>query len=141
MAGAFAVVLVYLHGRLWRGAGLGLIAAILVGFNQNLLLRMQEATPTTLVLCGVLAALLGYGWHERVMVESARPWGWAGPVIWAVAGGLALGLALLSLGGLALITVPIVLLHQYYLRAAFVPSSQRARAMLVAQPAGQSRIG
>ena len=56
---ALAVVLVYLHGRLWRGAGLGLTAAILVGFNQNLLLRMQEATPSTLALCGVLAVLAG----------------------------------------------------------------------------------
>ena len=41
--------------------------------------------------------------------------------------GLALGLALLALGGLALIIVPIVLLHQYYQRAAFVPASQRGR--------------
>ena len=99
MAGGLAVVLVYLHGRLWRGAGFGLTAAILVGFNQSLLLRMQEATPATLVLCGVLASLLGYGWHERVTAESGRPWWWAGPVIWAVIGGLALGLALLALGG------------------------------------------
>jgi len=127
MAGVLTVMLVYLHGRLWRGAGLGLTAAILVGFNQNLLLRMQEATPTTLVLCGVLSALLGYGWHERVTAESARSWWWAGPVVWAIAGGLALGLALLALGGLALIVVPIVLLHQYYLHAVFVPSSQRTR--------------
>ncbi len=117
VAGAVMVVLVYLHGRLWRGAGLGLTAAILVGFNQNLLLRMQEATPTTLVVCGILAALLGYGWHERIAAESARPWSWAGPVFWAVAGGLALGLALLSLGGLAFIAIPIVLLHQFYLSA------------------------
>ena len=126
VAGALVVVLVYLHGRLWRGAGLGLTAAVLVGFNQNLLLRMQEATPTTLVVCGVLAALLGYGWHERMTAESARPWSWAGPVFWAVAGGLALGLALLSLGGLALIAIPIVLLHQYYLSASLASSSQRS---------------
>ena len=66
VAGGLVVVLVYLHGRLWRGAGLGLTAAVLVGFNQNLLLRMQEATPTTLVVCGMLAALLAYGWHERM---------------------------------------------------------------------------
>ena len=64
------VVLVYLHGRLWRGAGLGLTAAVLVGFNQNLLLRMQEATPSTLVVCAILAALLGYGWHERMAVNQ-----------------------------------------------------------------------
>jgi 4-amino-4-deoxy-L-arabinose transferase-like glycosyltransferase len=113
VAGAMAVVLVYLHGRLWRGAGLGLTAAILVGFNQSLLLRMQEATPTTLAVCGILAALLAYGWHERAMAESVRPWSWGGPIMWSVAGGLALGLALLSLGGLALIIIPIVVMHQY----------------------------
>ncbi len=41
-----------------------------------------------------------------------------------MAGGVALGIALLALGGLALLTVPIVLLHQYYLRAASAPLSQ-----------------
>jgi 4-amino-4-deoxy-L-arabinose transferase-like glycosyltransferase len=126
MAGAIMVMLVYLHGRLWRGAGLGLTAAILVGFNQNLLLRMQEATPTTLVVCGILAALLGYGWHERMAAESARPWSWAGPAFWAVAGGLALGLALLSQGGLALIVLPILLLHQFYLSASSPSSTRRS---------------
>jgi len=125
IAGALTVVLVYLHGRLWRGAGFGLTAAFLVGFNQSLLLRMQEATPATLVLCGVLASLLGYGWHERVTAESARPWAWAGPIFWAGISGLALGLALLTLGGLALITVPIVLLHQCYQRGALTSSSRR----------------
>jgi 4-amino-4-deoxy-L-arabinose transferase-like glycosyltransferase len=124
MAGALMVVLVYLHGRLWRGAGLGLTAAILVGFNQSLLLRMQEATPTTLVVCGVLAALLAYGWHERMAGESARPWSWAGPTFWAVAGGMALGVALLSLGGLAFIAIPIVVLHQLYLSASSASSTR-----------------
>jgi hypothetical protein len=127
VAGGLAVILVYLHGRLWRGAGLGLTAAVLVGFNQNLLLRMQEATPNTLAFCGVLAVLLAYGWHERVITESTRPWPWAGPVVWAIVGGLALGLALLALGGSALIAIPIILLHRYYLRAAFPPSSRGAR--------------
>lgn len=125
VAGALVVVLVYLHGRLWRGAGLGLMAAVLVGFNQNLLLRMQEATPNTLVVCGILAALLGYGWHERMAVESARPSSWAGPAFWAVLGGVALGLAFLSLGGLAFIAIPIVLLHQFYVSASSASSSQR----------------
>ncbi len=126
IAGALAVTLVYLHGRLWRGAGLGLTAAILVGFNQNLLLRMQEATPATLALCGVLAVLLAYGWHERLSGEALRPPVWVGPVATTVAGGLAMGLALLSLGGLALIVVPIMLLHRYYLRAS-QSASQAAR--------------
>ena len=106
VAGGLAVVLIYLHGRLWRGAGLGLTAAILVGFNQSLLLRMQEATPATLAVCGILAALLAYGWHERAMAESLPPWSWGGPLICSAAGGLCLGLALLSVGGLALITIP-----------------------------------
>jgi 4-amino-4-deoxy-L-arabinose transferase-like glycosyltransferase len=126
VAGGLVVVLVYLHGRLWRGPGLSLTAAVLMGFNQNLLLRMQEATPNTLVVCGILAALLGYGWHERMAVESARAWSWAGPGFWSVIAGVALGLALLSLGGLALIAIPIVLLHQFYLSASSASSSQRS---------------
>ncbi len=117
LAGGLIVVLVYLHSRLWQGAGLGLTAAVLVGFNQNLLLRMQEATPNTLVVCSVVAALLGYGWYERSAFQSARPQSWAVPALRAAAGGAAFGLALLSLGGLALIAIPIVLLHQYYLSA------------------------
>jgi len=127
VAGALAIVLVYLHGRLWRGAGLGLTAAVLVGFNQSLLLRIQEATPSTLALCGVLATLLAYGWHERVTSESTRPWPWASPIVWAVAGGLALGLTLLTLGGIGLMVIPIVLLHQYYLRGTMMLSSRRTR--------------
>jgi 4-amino-4-deoxy-L-arabinose transferase-like glycosyltransferase len=128
MAGGLAVILVYLHARLWRGAGLGLTAAVLVGFNQNLLLRMQEATPSTLALCGVLAVLLAYSWHERVTAELMRPWPWAGPTAWAAGGGLAMGLALLVMGGLALIAIPIILLHQFYLRGAAPPTPPGARA-------------
>jgi 4-amino-4-deoxy-L-arabinose transferase-like glycosyltransferase len=130
VAGSLVVMLVYSHGRLWCGARLGLTAAILVGFNQNLLLRMQEATPTTLVICGVLAALLAYGWHERTAAESARPWSWAGPAFWAVAGGAALGLALLSLGGLALMAIPIVLLHQFYLSASSASPAHKSLTRL-----------
>jgi 4-amino-4-deoxy-L-arabinose transferase-like glycosyltransferase len=127
VAGALVVVLVYLHGRLWRGAGFGLTAAILMGFNQSLLLRMQEATPATLVLCGILASLLAYGLHERAAAELKRPWHSANPLVWAVTGGLTLGLALLALGGLALVTVPIVLLHQCYQHSAPLSSSWRVR--------------
>ena len=127
VAGALAIVLVYLHGRLWRGAGLGLTAAFLVGFNQSLLLRIQEATPSTLALCGVLATLLAYGWHERVSNESTRPWRWASPIVWTVAGGLAFGLTLLTLGGIGLLVIPIVLLHKYYLRGTTTPSPPRGR--------------
>jgi len=126
VAGALAIVLVYLHGRLWRGAGLGLTAAVLVGFSQSLLLRIQEATPSTLALCGILATLLAYGWHERVTSESSRPWPWASPFTWAVAGGLALGLTLLTLGGIGLVVIPIILLHQYYLRGSTTVASRRS---------------
>lgn len=130
IAGGLVVVLVYLHGHLWRGAGLGLTAAILVGFNQNLLLRMQEATPNTLVVCAILAALLAYGWHQRLAVESTRAWSWAGPTFWSVTGGTVLGLALLALGGLAFITLPIAVLHQVYLSASWASSSQRSSTRL-----------
>ena len=98
MAGVAVVILVYLHGRLWRGGGMGLSAAILIGFNPSLLLKMQEATPTTLALAGATASLYCYGWHQRSSADSVRPWPWAGPIFWAVAGGLSLGLSLLSIG-------------------------------------------
>jgi 4-amino-4-deoxy-L-arabinose transferase-like glycosyltransferase len=126
LAGVVTVMLVYLHGRLWRGAGLGLSAAILVGFNQSLLSRIQEATPATLVLCSVLAALLAYGWYERVTVESGQHWRWKSPVLWAIIGGLSLGVALLSMSGLALIIIPIIAFHQYYLRSIFKSSSRHS---------------
>ena len=124
LAGILAVVMVYLHGRLWRRTGLGLSAAIFVGFNRSLLSRMQEATPATLVLCGLLAALLAYGSHERATAESKRHWWWASPVFWAISGGLSLGVALLSMSGLALIIIPIVAFHQYYLRSVSRSSSR-----------------
>jgi hypothetical protein len=128
VAGVAVVILVYLHGRLWRGGGMGLSAAILIGFNPTLLLTMQEATPTTLALAGVIASLYCYGWHQRTSADSARPWPWAGPVFWALVGGLSLGLSLLALGGFGLIVIPVVMLHQLYLRAgASSPASPRPR--------------
>lgn len=116
IAGGIVVVLVYLHGRLWRGGGVGLAAAVLVGFNQELLLRLQVASPSTLALAGALAALLCYGWHERTVTESAGPWPWAGPTFWSVAGGLALGFSLLAMAWVGLLVIPVVVLHQFYLR-------------------------
>jgi hypothetical protein len=129
-AGVLVVVLIYLHGRLWHGPGLGLIAAVLIGFDQNLLRQMQGATPTTLALAGVLGVLLCYGWYQRVTSESsgADTWCWGGPVFWAVLGGLALGVALLSVGLFGLVVVPVVLLHQAYLKAsAFSGGRSRGR--------------
>ena len=145
VAGAAIVVLVYLHGRLWRGGGMGLAAALLIGFNPNLLLRMQEATPTTLALAGAVGALLCYGWHVRASEESVRPWPWAGPVACAVAGGLSLGLSLLSQGGFGLIVIPIVMLHQVYLKSGIavlaIPSiADPGRvARLAAEPGSRRR--
>ena len=126
LSGVVAVALVYLHGRLWRGPGLGLSAAILVGFNHSLLSRMQEATPATLMLCGVLATLLAYGWHERVTCRARRILAVGGPShSGRCVAGFSLGIALLSSGGLPLIVIPIVLLHQYYLRGDLRPRSRR----------------
>ncbi len=107
-AGALVVMLVYLHGRLWSGMGLGLTAAVLTGFNRDLLVQMQQATPTTLGLAGLIAALLCYGQSLRAGARGS--WGWA------VLGGLALGASLMALGLFALIGVPVVLLHQAILK-------------------------
>ena len=117
IAGAAAVVLVHLHGRLWRGTGLGLAAAILVGFNQDLLVRIQEATPDTLGMCGASAALLCYGWHERSMSGTAGEAWWSSPRMWAVNGGFALGLTILAIGSAVLLVIAVVVVHQYYLAA------------------------
>lgn len=102
-AGALVVILVYLHGRLWLGRGVGLAAAILTAFNHELLSQMQQATPTTLGLAGALAGLLCYG-HFLVGTEPRRRG-------WAVLGGAAVGASLMSEELLALWTVPIILLH------------------------------
>lgn len=124
-AGAALVILTYLHGRLWRGPGLGLVAAVLTGFNPLLLDQMQGATPTTLALATTSAALYAYGRHLRVGAGPARPWGRDGGLAWAVVGGLALGASLLTLGGFGLCTAAVVALHQAYLRAGD-PSERRS---------------
>lgn len=126
VGGILVVVLVYLHGRLWHSPGLGLIAAILMGFNRNLLIQMQEATPTTLGLAGTLTALLCYGWHLRAGAD-ARLWGWAGTASWTTLGGLSLGLSLMSLGPFGLITIPVILLHQVYLHTEPSPGGRSGR--------------
>ncbi|QEH31855.1 hypothetical protein OJF2_03220 [Aquisphaera giovannonii] len=115
IAGTFIVMLAYLHGRLWRGGGVGFAAALLVGFNPNLLLRMQEATPTTLAVAATVAALLCYGRHLRATRDLIRSDPWARPAFWAVAEGACLGLALLTLDGFGLVVVPIAALHRLYI--------------------------
>ncbi|MEO6809229.1 MAG: hypothetical protein ABI353_08985 [Isosphaeraceae bacterium] len=117
-AGVLVVMLVYWHGRLWRGAGLGLTAAVLTGFNRDLLVQMQQATPSTLGLAGLLATLLAYGYHLRN--DDGRRIGWI------MLGGLALGLSLLTIGGFALLAVPVILLHL----GAIAPAPTTRRAAL-----------
>jgi hypothetical protein len=116
-AGVLVVMLVYWHGRLWRGPGLGLTAAVLTGFSRDLLVQMQQATPATLGLAGALAALLAYGRHLRA--DEGRRAGWA------ALGGLALGLSLLAIAGYGLLAVPVVLLHQAALEPDPLPTSRR----------------
>jgi hypothetical protein len=115
-AGAMLIVLVYLHGRLWRGPGLGLAAAILTALNRDLLIQMQQASPATLGVAGLLGALYAYGRRLRAPEDRVR--------LWAVLGGLALGVSLLAIGLLGFLAVPIILLHQVYLSA---DSSARLR--------------
>jgi hypothetical protein len=108
-AGALVVVLIFLHGRLWGSPGLGLVAAVLTAFNRDLLAQMQQASPFTLGLAGVLGALLCYGQHLRS--PQGRHSGWI------ALGGLSLAVSLLAVGLFGLICVPIILLHQLYLGA------------------------
>jgi len=117
IAGALVVILVYVHGRLWRGPGVGLAAAVLTGCNRNLLLQMQQASPTTLALAATVASLYTYGRHLRGGPGSTGGWPWGGGTLWLMAGGLTLGLGLLAEGGFALLLVPVILLHQAYLVA------------------------
>ncbi|MGE3822140.1 MAG: glycosyltransferase family 39 protein, partial [Isosphaeraceae bacterium] len=126
-AGAVVVVLVYLHGRLWRGAGVGLVAAVLTGFNRNLLVQMQQATPTTLALAGALGVLFCYGEHlRRSSGSSSGALGRDGFLLWGALGGLCLGISLTSVGLFGLATIPVMALHQSYLGAGVErPSSRR----------------
>ncbi|WP_435011517.1 ArnT family glycosyltransferase [Tundrisphaera lichenicola] len=117
IAGALVVLLVYWHGRLWRGSSVGLIGALLTAFNPHLLSQMKEASPATVTLAATLAAMYCYGRHFRVSVGTSH---WSlrgGGAWWVVGGGLALGLAMLSMGGVGLLCVPVILLHQAYLRS------------------------
>jgi hypothetical protein len=124
VAGAAVILLVYLHGRLWRRPGLGLMAALLTGFSPKLLVQMQQATPETLALAGTLLALYCYGRHLRSGSGPVRFWIWGGGLGWAVLGGLALGLALLAVGGFGMVCLPVILLHQAYLGAESAPTER-----------------
>jgi hypothetical protein len=131
MAGVIVVILMYFHGRLWRGGGVGFTAALLLGFNPHLLLRMQEVTPSTLALAGAMACLFCYGRRTQCVVETGDS---GAAALWSAAGGLSLGLSLLAVEGVGLLVVPVVLLHQIYMRSesgadpSFRPRGRNARA-------------
>ncbi|MDG3007435.1 glycosyltransferase family 39 protein [Paludisphaera mucosa] len=113
-AGAAIVMLVYLHGRLWRGGGMGFTAALLMAFSPSLLLREQEMTPHLLATAGALAALYAYAARTRIAAESADPRGRS--LLWSAAGGVALGASLLTVEAFGLIVVAAIGLHQVYVR-------------------------
>ncbi len=127
VAGALIVLLMYWHGRLWRGAGVGLVAAVLTAFNPHLLVQMKEASPATLALAATLAVLYCYGRHEQSGDGPARFDPRKGGARWVLAGGLALGLALLSMGGVGLLCLPVILLHQAYRRSEMAPAERLGR--------------
>jgi 4-amino-4-deoxy-L-arabinose transferase-like glycosyltransferase len=127
IAGVLIVVLMYWHGKLWRGSGVGLVAAILTAFNPHLLIQMKEASPSTLTLAATLMAMYCYGRHFRVGVGTARFYLRGGGASWVILGGLALGLSLLTMGGIGLFCVPVIVLHQTYLRSEMAPLERLER--------------
>jgi 4-amino-4-deoxy-L-arabinose transferase-like glycosyltransferase len=127
VSGALIVLLMYWHGQLWRGPGVGLVAAALTAFNPHLLIQMKEASPATLTLAATLTAMYCYGRHFRVGVGTARFYLRGGGVLWVILGGVATGLALLSMGGIGLFCVPVIVLHQAYLRSEMAPLERQNR--------------
>ena len=117
--GAAVVVMVYLLGRLWRGPGVGLVAAVLTGFNHALLAQMQQATPASLSLAGALASVYGYGqFLEAGEGKRAR---------WVVFGGVGLGVSLLAVGAIGLVVVPMIVLHRVSLGPSLATGRRRNR--------------
>ncbi len=127
VAGGLIVLLIYWQGQLWRGSGVGLVAAVLTAFNPHLLIQMKEASPATLTLAATLTAMYCYGRHFRVDAGSARFDLRGGGLSWMVLGGVSLGLALLSMGGIGLLCVPVIVLHQVYLRSEMAPVERQER--------------
>ena len=127
VAGALIVLLMYRQGRLWRGPGVGLVAAILTAFNPHLLTQMKEASPATLALAATLAAMDCYGRHFRIGAGTSRFDLRGGGAIWVILGGLAIGLSLLSMGGVGLFCIPVIVLHQAYLRSEMPTLERQSR--------------
>jgi hypothetical protein len=105
----------------------GLVAALLTAFNPHLLTQMKEASPATLTLAATMAAMYCYGRHFRVGVGTSRWYLRGGGVSWVVLGGLALGLSMLSMGVVGLFCVPVIVLHQAYLRSEMAPVERQER--------------
>jgi 4-amino-4-deoxy-L-arabinose transferase-like glycosyltransferase len=127
LAGALIVLLMYWQGLLWRGSGVGLVAAVLTAFNPHLLIQMKEASPATLTLAATLSVMYCYGRHFRVGVGTARFYLRGGGLSWVVLGGVAMGMALLSMGGISLLCIPVIILHQAYLRSEMAPLERQER--------------
>lgn len=120
LAGVLVILLVFLHGRLWQGPALGALAAILTGFNRDLLVQMQQASPTTLGLVGLLSTLLSYGQFLRQ--EQGNRLGWT------LLGGFGLGLTLMAVGPIGLLIIPLILLHRAILGPDSWPERRRNRS-------------
>jgi 4-amino-4-deoxy-L-arabinose transferase-like glycosyltransferase len=103
LAGAFVVLLVYGLGKRWAGQGVGVVAAVLTGFNRHLLMQMQQATPTTLGLLGAVGAVACYARQ----LERPEQFRWK----WAILGGLSLAASLLAVGAFGLLVLPVFALH------------------------------
>ena len=127
IAGGLVVLLMYWQGQLWRGSGVGLVAALLTAFNPHLLTQMKVASPATLTLAATLTAMQCYGRHFRVGVGAGRFYLRGGGLSWVALGGVALGLGLLSMGPIGLLCVPVIVLHQAYLRSEMAPMERQAR--------------
>ena len=118
VAGAVVVLLTGSLGMIQGGPPFGLVAALLVAFSPALLGSMQRAGPVTLGVALILSVLICHvkflqgtpGRRER----------------WAVLGGTALGLGLLSVGWSALLVLPIIWLHHLYLRTEAPPDERPA---------------
>jgi hypothetical protein len=135
LAGVAIVLLIYLHGKVWLGRGTGLIAALLTAFHRDLLVQMQQASPSTLATAGLLGALLCYAQHFRG--EHRRGW------LWMLLGGVSLGVSLLSVGLIGLMAVPVILLHQVYLGLDRIASRCRCESLArrVANPSVLAGVG
>ena len=134
LGGVCLVLLVYRLGVLWGGPPLGALAAILTGFNRQLLNHMQFANPATLGLGFALAALLADGYAIRAL-NHGRWTSW----LWTLASGLALGFSLLSLSFFGLL-VPLILgLRHALVGGEPLPPALRARWPLYRRLVWQTR--